>query len=151
MRSDIKMMLSGFDSRMKFINIVRAMLDYTMKSKISEMIPDKSILDNIIVMVLVFIKEQTLGNERTCTIKDIAHFLDQTVPTFYNDDKIDTEELARFIVINVLQNEGIPMEYDVFNPGSESIIKQRIRLIEESKGDYHLTDDAFDFLCYQLY
>lgn len=146
MRSDIKAMLSGFDSRMKFINIVRAMLDYTMKSKISEMIPDKSILDNIIVMVLVFIKEQTLGNERTCTIKDIAHFLDQTVPIFYHDDKIDTEELARFIVINVLQNEGIPMECDVFDPGSESIIKQRIRLLEESKGDYHLTDDAFDFL-----
>ncbi len=148
MRSDIKAMLSGFDSRMKFINIVRAMTDYslTTRNKIAEIIADKIILDNLIVMVMVFIKEQTLGNERTCTINDIARFLDEIVPVICHDHDTDTEELARFIMIDVLQNGGIPIEYDIFDPDTESMIKQHIRLVEETKDSYHLTDDAFDFL-----
>ena len=45
--SDVSELLSGFEKRMKFINIVRCLLDYKYPDNIRAMIPDKKILDNI--------------------------------------------------------------------------------------------------------
>ena len=55
LRSELSELLAGFEKRMKFINIVRCLLDYKYPDHIREMIPDKRILDNMIVAVLVFI------------------------------------------------------------------------------------------------
>lgn len=146
LRSELSELLSGFEKRMKFINIVRCLLDYKYPDHIREMIPDKEILDNIIVAVLVFIKDRTLGTEQTCTISDVERFcedLSVVLPVSYS---IDPKKLARYIIVDVLQNGGIMTEFTTFYSATESFAPMSIRLLNEEKGSYHLTDDAFDFL-----
>lgn len=146
LRSELSELLAGFEKRMKFINIVRCLLDYKYPDHIREMIPDKRILDNMIVAVLVFIKDRTLGTEQTCTIADVERFLEDfsvVLPTDYNTNP---KILARYIIVDVLQNGGVMAEFTTFYSTSESFEPMPIRLINEEKGSYHLTDDAFDFL-----
>lgn len=146
LRSELSELLAGFEKRMKFINIVRCLLDYKYPDHIREMIPDKRILDNMIVAVLVFIKDRTLGTEQTCTIADVERFLEDfsvVLPANYNTNP---KILARYIIVDVLQNGGVMAEFTTFYSTSESFEPMSIRLINEEKGSYHLTDDAFDFL-----
>lgn len=148
LRPELTEMLSGFEKRMKFINIARYLLDYPYerKDKIKAMVPEKDIMDNIIVAVLVFIKERTLGNEQNCTLEDISDFLDDIAPLLPETCKIESTALARFIIVDVLQKGGALTNYKVLVPEKENIELVPVRLIEEEKGMYHLTDDAFDFL-----
>ena len=76
LRSELAELLAGFEKRMKFINIVRFLLEYKYPDTIRAMIPDKSILDNVIVSVLVYINDRTLGAQKSCTLADIRQFLD---------------------------------------------------------------------------
>lgn len=145
-RPEIAELLSGFEKRMKFINIARSILEYSYRENIKEMIPDMDLLNNIIVAVLVFIKERTLGREQNCSLEDIADFLDDLAVILPSEVTIDSSELAKFIVVDVLQNRGELASYKVFVPSKEGFESVPVRLIEEEKGTYHLTDDAFDFL-----
>ena len=146
LRSELSELLSGFEKRMKFINIVRCLLDYKYPDNVREMIPDKRILDNMIVAVLVFIKDRTLGTDQTCTIADVERFLEDFSVVLPAEYSINTKILARYIIVDVLQNGGIMAEFVTFNSTSESFTPMSIRLLNEEKGSYHLTDDAFDFL-----
>lgn len=146
LRSELSELLAGFEKRMKFINIVRCLLDYKYPDRIREMIPDKRILDNMIVAVLVFIKDRTLGTEQTCTIADVERFLEDFSVVLPADYDTDFKTLARYIIVDVLQNGGVMAEFTTFCSTSESFEPMSIRLINEEKGSYHLTDDAFDFL-----
>ena len=146
LRSELSELLSGFEKRMKFINIVRCLLDYKYPDHIREMIPDKRILDNMIVAVLVFIKDRTLGTEQTCTIADVERFLEDFSVVLPADYHTKPKMLARYIIVDVLQNGGVMAEFTTFYSASESFEPMAIRLINEEKGSYHLTDDAFDFL-----
>lgn len=146
LRSELSELLAGFEKRMKFINIVRCLLEYKYPDQIREMIPDKRILDNLIVAVLVFIKDRTLGTEQTCTISDVERFLEDfsvVMPEAYD---VNPKILARYIIVDVLQNGGVMAEFRTFYSASETFAPMTIRLINEEKGSYHLTDDAFDFL-----
>ena len=146
LRSELSELLAGFEKRMKFINIVRCLLDYKYPDHIREMIPDKKILDNMIVAVLVFIKDRTLGTEQTCTLTDVERFLEDFSVVFPADYNTNPKILARYIIIDVLQNGGVMAEFTTFYSANESFEPMSIRLINEEKGSYHLTDDAFDFL-----
>ena len=146
LRPEIAELLSGFEKRMKFINIARFLVEYPYKDNIREMIPDRDLLDNIIVAVLVFIKERTLGREQNCSLEDVADFIDDISLVLPEDTKINSTELARFIVVDVLQKGGALINFKVLMPDKESFEFAPVRLIEEEKGTYHLTDDAFDFL-----
>ena len=146
LRSEITELLSGFEKRMKFISIARYLIEFPSKSGISEMVPDRDIMNNIIIMVLVHIKERTLGSEQSCTLADISDFLDDISPILPESCKIDSAELARFIVVDVLQKGGVLTNYTAYISDKESFERIPVRLIEEEKGTYHLTDDAFDFL-----
>jgi len=146
LRSEITEILSGFEKRMKFINIARYLLEYSYKDNIKMMIPEKSTLDNVIIAVLVFIKERTLGNEQNCSLEDVADFLEEIVSILPKEYEINSPELARFVVVDVLQKGGVLTNYDVLIPEREHFEPVPVRLIEEEKGNYHLTDDAFDFL-----
>lgn len=146
LRSELKELLSDFEKRMKFINIVRCLLEYRYPETIRAMIPDKKILDNIIVAVLVYIKDRTLGAEQSCTMEDIENFLEDLSVILPAAEQIDCSALARYIVVDVLQNSGILTEFTTFYSQTESFEPMPIRLINEEKGSYHLTDDAFDFL-----
>ena len=146
LRPETAELLSGFQKRMKFINIARFLVEYSYKDSIKAMIPDRDILDNLIVAVLVFIKERTLGNEQRCTLEDVADFLDDISSVLPQNDRIESSELARFIVVDVLQKGGVLTNYRVLIPENEGFEWVPVRLIEEAGGTYHLTDDAFDFL-----
>lgn len=146
LRSELSELLSGFEKRMKFINIVRCLLDYKYPDHIREMIPDKKILDNIIVSVLVFIKDRTLGTEQSCTLSDVERFLEDFSVVLPKNCNINPKAMARYIIVDVLQNGGVIAEFTTFYSTSETFAPMGIRLINEEKGSYHLTDDAFDFL-----
>lgn len=146
LRSEIAETLSGFENRMKVINIMRCILDYRYPDHIRKMMPNKQILDNVIVAALVFIKDRTLGTDQTCTLAHVEQFLEDFSEVFPNGDAIDAKVLARYIMVDVLQNGGVITEYDTFYSSSETFEPMVIRLINEEKGSYYLTDDAFDFL-----
>ncbi len=146
LRSELKELLSDFEKRMKFINIVRCLLNYRYPDAIAAMVPDRQILDNVIVAVLVYIKDRTLGTEQSCTLRDVERFLDDLVEVLPQPEQINTGVLARYIVVDVLQNGGILTEFLTFNSKTECFEQMPVRLLNEEKGSYHLTDDAFDFL-----
>lgn len=144
--SELSELLGDFEKRMKFINIVRCLLDYKYPDNIRAMIPDKKILDNIIVAVLVFIKDRTLGTEQTCTQSDVEAFLEDFSVVLPEEYNVDAKVLSRYIIVDVLQNGGVMNEFLTFYSTTETFQPMTIRLINEEKGGYHLTDDAFDFL-----
>ena len=146
LREEMTELLSGFEKRMKFINIVRYLLDYKYPDAIKAMIPEKKILDNLIVGVLVYIKERTLGGNQKCTLADVERFLEDFSVVLPCEYTIDTKILSRYIIVDVLQNGGLLTEYLTYFSGKEAFAMMPVRLLNEEKGSYHLTDDAFDFL-----
>lgn len=146
LRTELKELLSGFEKRMKFINVARCILDYKYPDNIKAMVSDRQILDNIIVATLVFIKDRTLGTEQSCSLNDIESFIEDLSVILPQGEQIDARILARYIVIDVLQNSGKLTEYLTFNSKTEQFEQMSVRLLNEEKGNYHLTDEAFDFL-----
>ena len=134
LRSELKELLADFEKRMKFINIVRCVLDYKYPDVIRKMFPDKLVLDNVIISVLVYIKDRTLGTEQNCTLADIENFLEDLSVVLPNADSINTAQLARYIIVEVLQNGGILTEFLTFNSKTESFEPMSVRLLNEEKG-----------------
>ncbi len=145
MRSDIAGYLAGCENRMKFINIVRCLIDYPYSDDLKKIIPDHKIMDNIVLAVLVYIKERSLGEDQKCRLTDIAGFLEEILPSFHVDNE-NAEFLARYITVAILQNGGQIQEFKTYDSKKNDYVMQQIRLLSENEGSYRLTDEAFDFL-----
>lgn len=146
LNKEMKQLLSGFEKRMKFINIVRCLLDYKYPENIKSMILEKKILDNMIVAVLVYIKDRTLSTQQTCNLTNIEIFLENLSVVLPMEYEINCKALARYIIVDVLQNGGVLTEFLTFDSTSESFVLKEIRLINEKNRNYYLTNDALDFI-----
>ena len=144
---DVLTLLNGFEKRMKFINIMQCFVRNTFPEHIRKMINGNSqILANIIIAVMVFIEEKTLGVHQSCSMSDISEFIDELSKLFPQEYHIEPEPMARYIVIEVLQNGGRPINYETYNSEKNTFSSMNIRLLDEDKGKYFLTNDAFDFM-----
>jgi hypothetical protein len=139
-------MLVDFEKRMRFVNLVKYIIQRTGRDNIKELFggnTDKP--DNLIVMVMVFIMEHTLRYDEKCGKSDIEAFI-SNVSELYGIDKSNVEEVTNYILIDVLQNGGRLREFEVFKSSTESFEPAFCSIISEDNGFYKLTDEALDFL-----
>ena len=97
--------LEGFSKRMEFIAIVDSITNRKNKSEKIESLFEENQMENLILSTLVYIMETTLTEEEECTIENITGFIKMIVKQ-YTKKSIDTKELSRYIVKDILQNKG---------------------------------------------
>lgn len=111
----------------------------------------------LLVMILAFIKERALDINGKCTLADIQFFLDKDILPYCKENftREDAKNIARYCVVNVLQNGGRPYTYKVLDFEDDGNLKTgQVSLIEDSlinTGDksetsYRLTELGYDFL-----
>lgn len=148
MKKEVAEVLNGFEKRMKFINIVRMITEYKYPDAISKMFgkgTEKDKLISIVLAVMVYIKERTLGEDLDCKLDDIEQFLDD-IAWLFPDLTYDSRVLAKYIIVDVLQHGGEIASFQTWDDVKRMFMMMPIRLVNEEHGKYTLTDDAFDFL-----
>lgn len=149
-KDEMTALLSGFEQRMKFFQIVRSLTVVSCPDEIREVFTGSDGLDmltNLLLMTVLFIEERTLSEDEKCTLSDISSFIENAegiLPDQYRG--VPADSLAEFFVVNVLQNSGKVIEYPVYDSGKGEFSTAVLRLVNEEKGAYSLTDDVFDFL-----
>mgnify|MGYP003508804271 FL=1 len=146
-KNEVAEVLNGFEKRMKFINIVRTITEYKYADQIRAIFDaEKDRLTNMILAVMVYIKERTLSEDLNCKLSDVQRFLEDIAPVFANNTLYDSEVIAKYIIVDILQHGGEISTFQTFDSQTMSFDMIPVRLIDEEHGNYTLTDDAFDFL-----
>ncbi len=146
-KNEVAEVFNGFEKRMKFINIVRTITEYKYADHIRAIFGvEKDRLTNMILAVMVYIKERTLSEDLDCKLSDVQRFLEDTAPVFANNTFYDAEVIAKYIIVDILQHGGEISTFQTFDSQTMSFDMIPVRLIDEEHGNYTLTDDAFDFL-----
>ena len=65
--------------------------------------------------------------------------------------EINCKALARYIIVDVLQNGGVLTEFLTFDSTSESFVLKEIRLINEKNRNYYLTNIYYLYINETLY
>ncbi len=111
---------------------------------------------NVLFTVLLYIMEQSL-KEETCTLDDIAAFLDSVNKDYLKRPMSydDCRALSDYIVNNILSNDGRPMYFEAMNysegmPEKQhvSFIANRVDIKEDGvqRISYYVTDDGYNML-----
>lgn len=138
-------LLQDFEKRMRFVNIIKYWIERSKPPRIRELIPDDK-ADNLILMVLVFIMDSTLRYGERCTKQDITAFL-RELSDLYGYSPDASEQLADYIVTDVLQSGGKIRLFDTFQSNEKQFREQTsLILIEQQSGSYVLTNEAYEFL-----
>jgi hypothetical protein len=113
--------LEGFDRRMQFLAMAVAIVRRTGRDMELERLFDDQEMDSLIMAVLVFVMEETLEENRDCTLEKISGFLERLLadvkPNFPNGRLRD---LTEYIVKTVLKNDGEPRHYTLLHPEKDS-------------------------------
>lgn len=148
--------LENFNKRMESIGIASSIINRKGKKTELESLFDENELTNIIVSTLLFIMEKTLEENNQCELHHIESFLDELLSEYHGKklsrDKI--KDLASYIIRDILQNNGVKLEYSLMNYSSKNIEEINIRLISDKiveengakKIVYFLTNQGYEFL-----
>lgn len=141
---------------MESIGIASSIINRKGKRTELESLFDENELTNIIVSILLFIMEKTLEENNQCELYHIEAFLDELLSEYHgrklSRDKL--KELASYIIRDILQNNGVKLEYTLMNYTSKTIEEINIRLISDKiveengikKIVYFLTNQGYEFL-----
>ena len=147
---EYKRAFDGIDKRMNFFNTITYLVSYKYPDYISEMFPDKNVLNTLIVVTLVYISYSSLGASEMCPRKDIEQFIRDVLPIFIKDipkEKCtDTDKVARYILITVLQHGGELIENNTLKEEDLEFDLKSVRIINEKDNHYFLTENAYDFI-----
>ncbi len=149
-KNEVSELLSGFEQRMKFFYIVNSLRVGSCPDEIAAKFQGPQgldVLNNLSMMVVLFIEEKTLSEDERCTLSDVADFLqaaDTLLPEEYQG--FPPDRMAAFLVVNILQKSGKRILYPVYDSTAGAFRTGTLRLLNEEKGAYTLTDEVFDFL-----
>ncbi|MCH5195635.1 MAG: hypothetical protein J1F28_02905 [Oscillospiraceae bacterium] len=140
-------LLQDFEKRMRFVNLVKYLINRSTHNDIQEIFGNnENRIDNLVLMVLVFIMDSTLRYGERCTKQDIIVFL-RELSDIYGYLPEYAEKLADYIVTDVLQSGGKIRLFDTFQSNERQFREQStLILIEHQGGNYVLTNEAYEFL-----
>lgn len=140
-------LLQDFEKRMRFVNIIKYWTQRSKPDEIRKLLHnDDDKTDNLILMVLVFIMDSTLKYGERCTKKDVTAFL-RELSDIYGYSSENAEQLADYIITDVLQSGGKIRLFDTFQSNEKQFREQSsLILIEQQNGSYVLTNEAYEFL-----
>ncbi|HBR02920.1 MAG TPA: hypothetical protein DD738_09940 [Ruminiclostridium sp.] len=146
--------LEGLDHRLKFLAMAEAIVRRSGRDMELERMFDTQELDSLILATLVYIMEETLAENRECSLADIEQFLGSLLalhkPSFPADR---LHSLAEYIVKEVLQNDGQPRYYTLLHP-EKGFQQYRVDFLSDPtreegstyRTSYQLTDQSYEFL-----
>lgn len=147
--------LNNFHKRMELVAIHHFMNEIAaVKEGLRQTALDKREALNLLMQLLCFIMEKSLL-EQSCTLKDMAAYIEFLhVEQSFDDQEVDYEELAKYLVRDALQNKGKPYYFESYDFIAKKNTSYFIRLVEdrliqvEGKEDfsYSLTAQGFQFL-----
>lgn len=139
-------LLEGFEKRMIFLNIIKYLKKHTFTDEIKSIFQnDQDSMDNLVLMVLVFIMDSTLRYGEKCQKKDIAKFIYELSDIFgYEKEKSDI--LTEYIVTDILRNSGKIVEFNTFNSISQALQPKSTIILTDKDGNFNLSDEVYEFL-----
>jgi hypothetical protein len=148
--------LDSFEKRMEWMGIANSIINRKGKNTELESLFDENELTNIIISVLLFIMEKTLEENNECEMVHIEAFLYDLTRLYYSKTftRNQIKEIARYMIRDILQNNGVRYTYSLINYAKKSVDEITIRLISdkiveennERKIVYMLTNQGYEFL-----
>ena len=112
-KNEVSELLSGFEQRMKFFYIVNSLRVGSCPDEIAAKFQGPQgldVLNNLSMMVVLFIEEKTLSEDERCTLSDVADFL-QAADTLLPEEYQGFPEAALLLSVSI-QPHGKQNGYD---------------------------------------
>ena len=125
--------LEGFDRRMQFLAMAVAIVRRTGRDMDLERLFDDQEMDSLIMAVLVFVMEETLEENRDCTLDKVSGFLGRLIADVKPDFPHERlRDLTEYIVKTVLKNDGEPRHYTLLHP-EKGFQRVRVEFLADAK------------------
>ncbi len=119
-------LLHGFSDRMKNIAVYGPILELNKKTKYPYCLP------SLAIGVMLYILEDMIQAEKSCTYESLAHFIQEVVNHNYPEPLSIQEslELTHYLVRDCLMNEGRPQEMKYLDLEKSQATSCRFHLVE---------------------